>query len=259
MSGPATSTDRDTHARALHELRTQGYTLLHGLLPGDRLEELRAALDRMYRDEAHVPRQTSEPGTLRGYNLVRRAAVFREALQQPEVVALVDELLGSSCILHSFEARSALPGGGQQSLHRDMPFVENAILSINVVWMLDDFTEENGATRVVPGSFARPEGPERGRVYPDEVLAVAPAGTLLLFNTLTWHGGGPNRTGRIRRAFHVHYCRSWVKPQRDHPRSIDPESLAGATPLLIRLLGYHSQMEFEPELNDHRRGIEAPV
>jgi ectoine hydroxylase-related dioxygenase (phytanoyl-CoA dioxygenase family) len=244
--------------QALEDLKTQGYTLLYGLVPPARIEALQKALDTVYRKEAYVPRQTAEPGCLRGYNLVRRDALFREALQQPEVIAIVDAVLGGDCILHSFEARSALPGGGQQSLHRDMPFVENMPLSINVVWMLDDFTAENGATRVVPGSHTRRERPEPDRMYPDEVLAVAPAGTLLLFNTMTWHGGGPNRTDRLRRGFHVHYCRSWVKPQRDHPRSMDADALADASPLLIRLLGYHSQMEFEPVLNAHQR-LEPPT
>jgi len=238
---------------ALDELRTQGYTALQGVVSPERLDALRAALDRVYAEEAHVPRQKSEPGCLRGYNLVRRHALFREALQQPEVLELVEAILGPDCILHSFESRSALPDGGIQSLHRDMPCVQNVPLSINVVWMLDDFTEENGATRIVPGSHLRPDSPERDTVYPDEILGIAPAGTLLLFNSLTWHGGGPNRTDRLRRAFHVHYCRSWVRPQRDHPRSMDAESLADATPLLIRLLGYHSQMEFEPTRNDFQR------
>lgn len=246
------------YERALSELQTQGYTMLHGLVPADQVAALRDALEKVYRDEAHVPRQKAEAGCLRGYNLVRRDALFREALQKPEVVALAEAMVGSDCILHSFESRSALPGGGQQSLHRDMPFVENMALSVNVVWMLDDFTVENGATRVVPGSFRRREGPERDRVYPDEVLAVAPAGTILLFNTMTWHGGGFNRTDRLRHGFHVHYCRSWVKPQRDHPRSMDDEALAGATPLLIRLLGYNSQMEFEPVRNEFQR-IPVPV
>ncbi len=238
---------------ALEQLREQGYTVLQGLIPSDRLAALGAALDRVYEQEADVPRQRSEAGCLRGYNLVRRDVLFREALQQPEVIAIVDALLGQDCILHSFESRSALPGGGQQSLHRDMPFIADFPLSVNVVWMLDEFSAENGATRVVPGSHRRPDGPERDCVYADEVLAVAPAGTLLLFNSQTWHGGGPNRTDRIRRAFHVHYCRSWVKPQRDHPRSMDVASLADASPLLIRLLGFHSQLEFEPEFNQHQR------
>jgi ectoine hydroxylase-related dioxygenase (phytanoyl-CoA dioxygenase family) len=241
------------NTRALTELQTQGYTTLYGLVSQARLDALRDALDRVYADEAHVPRQTAEAGCLRGYNLIRRNPLFREALQQPEVLELVEALLGPDCILHSFESRSALPGGGQQSLHRDMPCAQNVPLSVNVVWMLDDFTMANGATRVVPSSHLRAEGPERDKVYPDEVIAIAPAGTLLLFNSLTWHGGGPNHTDRIRRAFHVHYCRSWVKPQRDHPRSMDADALADATPLLVRLLGYHSQMEFEPALNDHQR------
>jgi ectoine hydroxylase-related dioxygenase (phytanoyl-CoA dioxygenase family) len=245
-------------ARAVEELKTHGYTLLHGLVSPEHLEALRAALDKVHRDEAHVPRQAVEANGLRGSNLVRRAEIFRQALQQPAIIAIVEAMLGSDCILHSFEARSPLPGGGMQSLHRDMPFIENLALSVNVLWMLDDFTRDNGATRVVPGSHRRPEGPEKGKVYPDEVLAIAPAGTIVMFNTATWHGGGQNNTDRIRRGFHVHYCRSWVKPYWDHPRSMDPESLANASPLLIRLLGYHSQMNFEPALNDFRK-IEPPL
>jgi ectoine hydroxylase-related dioxygenase (phytanoyl-CoA dioxygenase family) len=238
---------------ALKELRTQGFTILRGVVEPERLDALRNALDRVYRDEAHVPRQTAEKGCLRGYNLVRRDTLFREALQEPAVVELAEAMLGQDCILHSFESRSALPGGGQQLLHRDMPYADGVCLSVNCVWMLDDFTEENGATRVVPFSHLRAEGPEANRVYQDEYLAIEPAGTVLLFNMLTWHGGGHNRTNRIRRAFHVHYCRSWVKPQRDHPRSMDADSLRDATPLLVRLLGYHSQMEFEPVRNEHQR------
>ncbi len=239
--------------RHADEIRKQGYTLMPGLVLPERLAQLRSALDAVHAAEADVPRQRAEPGCLRGYNLIRRHSLFREALQQPEIVGLAEALLGKDCILHSFESRSALPLGGTQSLHRDMPWVPNTPLSVNVVWMLDDFTEENGATRVVPGSHLRVEGPERDRVYPDEVLAVAPAGTLLAFTSHTWHGGGPNRTDRLRRAFHVHYCRNWLKPQRDHPRSLDAAALAGATPLFLRLAGFHSQMEFEPELNQHQR------
>ncbi|MDA1192790.1 MAG: phytanoyl-CoA dioxygenase family protein, partial [Candidatus Poribacteria bacterium] len=190
---------------ALKELRTQGYTVLYDLFGGERLEALRDALDTVYRDEAHIPRQTAEKGCLRGYNLVRRDARFREALQEPAVVELVDAILGDNCILHSFESRSALPGGGQQSLHRDMPYVENTPLSINCVWMLDDFTKENGATRIRPGSHAAPEGPEPNKVYDDELLITGAAGTVILFNTHMWHGGGHNHTDTIRRAFPVHY------------------------------------------------------
>jgi len=235
------------------EIGERGYAVLPTRAPAEMLQGLREALERMYREEADTPRQHAEPGCLRGYNLVRRAAVFRQALLYSRVIDVVEAILGRDCILHSFESRSALPGGGEQSLHRDMPFVPHMALSINVLWLLDDFTAENGATRLIPGSHRRPEGPEPGRVYPDEVLALAPAGTILAFDTMTWHGGGANRTNQIRRGIHVHYCRSWVKPQRDHTRSMDPAALVGASPLLIRLLGYYAQPEFEAAPNDFRR------
>src|SRR5436305_1434995 len=160
---------------AVAGIREQGYAVLSERAAAEMVAALREALDRLYAREAHLPRQSAEPGCLRGYNLVRRDAAFRAALQYPPVIAIAEAILGNDCILHSFESRSALPGGGQQSLHRDMPFVPSTPLSVNVVWMLDDFTEANGATRVVPGSHRRPEGPEPGRVYAEEVLAVAPA------------------------------------------------------------------------------------
>src|SRR5215472_4473545 len=94
---------------AVSQIRQQGYAILPGLVSPERLVRLRAALDRVYAAEAHVPQQTSEKGCLRGYNLVRRDALFREALQQPEVLELVEAILGGDCILHSFESRSALP------------------------------------------------------------------------------------------------------------------------------------------------------
>jgi ectoine hydroxylase-related dioxygenase (phytanoyl-CoA dioxygenase family) len=239
--------------REVAEIRDHGYAVLSERAPPEIVADLREALDRLHAREAHLPRQAAEGGCLRGYNLVRRDAAFRAALQYPPVIFIAEAILGDDCILHSFESRSALPGGGQQSLHRDMPFVPSTPLSVNVVWMLDDFTETNGATRLVAGSHRRPEGPQPGQIYAQEVLAIAPAGTILAFDTMTWHGGGTNRTDRIRRGIHVHYCRSWVRPQRDHVRSMDGESLTGATPLLVRLLGYRSQMEFEPALNDFRK------
>ena len=58
---------------------------------------------------------------------------------------------------------------------------------------------------------------------------------------------------QVRTGFAQAYFEVLDDEERDHVRSMDPESLADPTPLLIRLLGYHSQMEFEPDLNDHRR------
>src|SRR5256885_16870632 len=98
------------HARAVVELKTQGYTVLHDRVPPTRLEALRAALDKVHRDEAHVPRQAVEANGLRGSNLVRRAEIFRQALQRPEVIAIVEALLGMR--LHPAQLRVAPASAG---------------------------------------------------------------------------------------------------------------------------------------------------
>ena len=101
----------------------------------------------------------------------------------------------------------------------------------NSIWLLDDFTAENGATRVVPGShrsglhpreaLADPKAP-----HPEEVLLTAPAGTVVVFNSHTWHGGTLNRTSRPRRALHSYFCRRDQPQQLDQRRYLRPETRA---------------------------------
>jgi ectoine hydroxylase-related dioxygenase (phytanoyl-CoA dioxygenase family) len=116
-------------------------------------------------------------------------------------------------------------------------------LTCNSLWLLDDFTRDNGATRIVPGSNHRDESaPETS---PDEIQVIAPAGTVVIFDAATWHGGAENRTQNPRRVIHGYFCRSWVKPQLDHTRSYDPEWLETASPLLKRLMGFNHQVAYE--------------
>ena len=80
------------------------------------------------------------------------------------------------------------------------------------MWMLDDFTEENGATRVVPGSHLWDGQPEQRKVYPGEVQATGTAGTVVVFDSRLFHAGGANRSAAPRRGLTVFFCRSWAKP-----------------------------------------------
>jgi ectoine hydroxylase-related dioxygenase (phytanoyl-CoA dioxygenase family) len=237
-----------THPSKHHvdEMADQGFTTLPGVFSPAEVVRMREAIEEVF---------AREEGTLGMHgahvrlsvNLTNKHAVFREMVQHPMVVGLMAGLLGDDFILGSMHTRSTYPGAPVQRLHRDwmldrrIPFPTH----INSMWMLDDFTEENGATRVVPGSHLWDGQPEQGKVYPGEVQATGAAGTVVVFDSRLFHGGGANRSAAARRGLTVFFCRSWAKPQEDHPRSIDPALLADASPLLIRLWGFHAQVPWE--------------
>ena len=120
------------------------------------------------------------------------------------------------------------------------------------MWLLDDFTPENGATRVVPGShrwgrrpqdvLADPMAP-----HPDEVLVLGRAGSIAVMNAHTWHGGTANRTAAPRLAMHAFYCRRDKPQQQYQKRLLDPGVQAGLSPELRAILA------LDDPLNDELR------
>jgi ectoine hydroxylase-related dioxygenase (phytanoyl-CoA dioxygenase family) len=111
----------------------------------------------------------------------------------------------------------------------------------NCVWMLDDFTKENGALRVVPGSHRwgkRPQEalPDPHAPHPQQLLVTGRAGTVVVMNAHTWHGGTANRTQRERRALHSFYVRRDIPQQQYQKRLLRSETQAGLSPQLRALL-----------------------
>src|ERR1043166_5958044 len=132
--------------------------------------------------------------------------------------------LGSKFKLSSLNVRSADPNSPcDQPLHTDSAAIadEAGYWVCNSVWMLDDFTPENGATRMVPGShrWGRVPPPEMYEAHPEQELVTGKAGTVVIMNAHMWHGGTANRTASPRRAMHVYYTRS-DKPQQQYQKRL---------------------------------------
>jgi len=123
-------------------------------------------------------------------------------------------------------------------LHSDQGYAPRDIakpLAMNVMWMLVDFTEENGATRLVPGSHLRTTEPPAGV---DTVAGVGPAGTALVFDGRVWHGTGANTPVDERRyGVLTYFCRPWVRPQENYTLSTHPDALDALDDELRALLG----------------------
>jgi ectoine hydroxylase-related dioxygenase (phytanoyl-CoA dioxygenase family) len=206
------------------QLDEQGYLVLPGLMPPDLLERVRARVEELFAEEGERAGSEfkTEPGARRLANLVNKGRVFEEVILTPEVLDAMAQVLGERFKLSSLNVRSADPFSPcDQPLHADSKAIadERGYWVCNSVWMLDDFTPENGATRMVPGShrWRRLPPPQMYEAHPEQQLVTGKAGDVVIMNAHMWHGGTANRTVRPRRAMHVYYTR-WDKPQQQWQR-----------------------------------------
>jgi len=223
------------------------------------LGELRARIHDLFDEEgdrAGHEFQTEEHAR-RLANLVDKGKVFRRAIVLAPVIELVRHVLGAGAKLSSLNARSADPQSEVgQPLHVDMAAIPDAkgYWVCNTVWMLDDFTPENGATRLVPGSHLWGKRPQDVlddplAPHPDEILLTGKAGSVAVMNAHMWHGGTANRTPAARLAMHAFYCRG-DKPQQQYQKKlIRPDVQAGLTPELRALLAIDDPLNDELSAN----------
>lgn len=182
--------------------------------------------------------------TLRISQIVARSPSSLPLLEHPLVLATADRFLLKNCLNYQFGSLTGieiLPGESEQRLHRDhncyWKRFEGLEMQISALWALDDFTLENGATRVVLGSHRWPL--DRLPTSEDRVVqAVMPRGSLLLYLGSTYHGGGANRSHAPRLALINTYSLGWLRQEENMYLSV-PRELVETLPEQIRLLlGY---------------------
>jgi ectoine hydroxylase-related dioxygenase (phytanoyl-CoA dioxygenase family) len=219
-------------------LDRDGYAPLPGVLSAAQLNVMRARLEELLAAEGERAgiEVHQEAGTDRLADLVNKDPVFEVCFTHPRVLAGIAHVLGEFK-LSSLNSRAALPGEGHQALHADWggPVEPGSYQVCNSIWLLDDFTADNGATRVVPGSHRLRAMPrdaiaDPAATHPDEVELIAPAGTVVIFNSHLWHGGTRNRTGRPRRALHSYFTRRGNRQQLDQKKYLRPETFARLGP-----------------------------
>jgi ectoine hydroxylase-related dioxygenase (phytanoyl-CoA dioxygenase family) len=205
------------------DLDRTGFLPLYGILTqGEvdkfnvRMAEITAAEGAEAGLEVH-----QEQGTDRLADLVNKDPMFEVCLSHPRVLAAIHHVLGTFKMF-SLNSRAALPGQGHQGLHTDYgePVQPGDFRVCNSIWLLDDFTPHNGATRVVPGSHLGGVLPGQAMAdpaddHPDQVQLLGPAGTVVVFNSHLWHGGTHNSTDQPRRAMHSAWCRRNMEQQLD--------------------------------------------
>ncbi len=235
-------------------LDQNGYLNLGKLLSDAQLAEVRQILNRLLQEEGEQAgaelmdspyiRHPKEAGADRLADLVNKDPVFDQFYTHPRVLAAVAQVVGTELKLSSLNYRAAKPGAGLQKLHVDWhESVEPGDYKVcNSIWLLDDFSEENGATRLVPGTHLQSDLPQDilddpEAAHPDQILIEAPAGTVVIFNSHAWHGGTTNRTDQHRRAVHSYFCRRDQPQQVDQARYIRPETKTRLSAAALDVLG----------------------
>src|SRR5947209_12744404 len=234
------ATDQELLARVLADLDRDGYAVVESLLSADEAAAVRTGL-RAVLDATPIGRNDFERfSTRRIYALFAKTRAFDPLAVHPLLLQVLDAVLGSSYQLSAPTGIEIGPGEKAQVLHTDdgiypLPRPHPQVV-VNSMWALDDFTEANGATRVVPGSHL---WTDRLPVDADETVTVTmPAGSVLFILGNLWHGGGANRTDRPRLGVLLEYAAGWLRPQENHVIAVPPDVVRTLEPRLQELLGY---------------------
>jgi ectoine hydroxylase-related dioxygenase (phytanoyl-CoA dioxygenase family) len=231
-------------ARALREIEDRGYTILEGVIGDDLIESLEENLLRIECERGITPAQNEFEGreTVRLYNLLAHGPPFSEVPIHPSLLPVVEGVLDKGCLVSTLSSITIRSGETPQPIHADDQLIGLARphppIVCNSMWALTDFTEENGATRIVPGSHLASENPEYGRTDIDSIPAEMKRGSILVWNGSLWHGGGANRTDSPRVGLAMNYCAGFIRQQENQQLGI-PRAVAEKFPKrLQRLIGY---------------------
>jgi ectoine hydroxylase-related dioxygenase (phytanoyl-CoA dioxygenase family) len=223
------------------DLASDGYTVLEGAIEASLITELRDALGRLEADLIPANNDFEGRKTLRAYNLLAKGAIWGNVPMHENVLPVVEDLLGPECLISTISSVNIGVGETPQRIHADDGLIPlpkpHVATGYNTMWALTDFTEANGATRLVPGSHLADHSPEHGKHY-DSIPAEMKAGSVLVWHSSLWHGGGANKTSERRIGIAMNYCAGWVRPLENQMFSVPFETLRTFPPRLQELCGF---------------------
>ena len=217
-----------------------GYCVVEGVLDRDTVGRIRAELTTLFATTPYGRDDFEGHRTRRIYSLFAKTRVLDDLATHPLVLDVLDRVLGPA----QLSAPTGIeigPGEVAQGLHPDDAIYPSprphAELVVNVMWPFDDFTEANGATRIVPGSHRWVD--ELPSPATETVSVCMPAGSVLIYRGSLWHGGGANSTSRERIGVVMHYAAAWLRPVENHVLAVPRATVATLSLKLQELLGYN--------------------
>ena len=232
-----------TTQQHLDAVARDGYTIILDVFSADRAKALIDELLRLEEALAVTPATNDFEGssTWRIYNLLVHGALFEAIPVDPTVLPVVEGVLDNGCLVSSLSSIAIGSGETAQPIHADdqvMPLAKPHVATVcNTMWALTEFTEANGATRIIPGSHLADHSPVYGQHY-DSIAAEMPAGSVLVWHGSLWHGGGANVTAQRRYGIAMNYCAGWIRQQENQQLGIPITTLRTFPPRLQELCGF---------------------
>jgi len=230
----------EEHVRAVAE---DGYTIVENAIEPELVDALRRDLTQLEQFFKVEPAGNSFEGfhTLRLYNLLAFGRRFELVPVHPHVLPIVDHVLDPGCLISSLSSIAIEPGETAQPIHADDQLIPipkpHPPTVCNSMWALTDFTDANGATRIIPGTHVYDHSPNYGQDY-DSIPAEMPKGSVLIWHGSLWHGGGANRTDERRIGIAMNYCAGYIRQQENQQLGVPPKLVATFPPRLQELVGY---------------------
>jgi len=233
----------DAHTAHWQRIATEGFTIIPDVLAPDVVASLVEDLERLHHALEARPARNAFEGTktLRVYNLPAHGSAWQQIPTHPEVLPVVEGVLDGGCLISSLSSITIGPGEVAQPIHADdqlIPLPKPHVPTVcNTMWALTDFTEDNGATRVIAKSHLATESPTLGAPY-ESAPAEMSAGSVLVWHGSLWHGGGANHTDQTRIGIAMNYCAGWIRQQENQQLGIARDLAATFSPRLQELCGY---------------------
>ena len=227
------------------EFNTTGSVIVHGVLDKNYIaaakQELAAALEAEVR--YHQTKDYKDYGMVLLCSLYGGA--FWSLFDNPRLTGPFNAVLGDGCTVYAYTSSSMPPSAVNYSgrIHVDCPrIIPGYVTNVGATILLDDFTEENGATWYLPNSHLQAEPPEEKHFYANARRVIAPAGSVWFFNARTWHAGGANKSTNWRHAITINMARPWMKQRLDIPRAMSHLDLGKLSPAARQKLGFDAQV-----------------
>jgi hypothetical protein len=244
-------------------LADDGAVIVDDVAPAELLDGIANEMQPYIDATAKGPDDFSGHNTTRTGALVARSPSARELVTHPLAIDTCRIALGHATTfqLHLTQIIAIGPGEPAQTVHRDQwgfdffPFPKGFEVQCNTIWALDDFTEENGATRVIPGSHLFDD--KLRFTNEDTVPAEMSRGSVLFYSGAVYHGGGANRSDAVRRAINITYNLSWLRQEENQYLSCPIEIARELPKNLLRLMGYARGAYALGYIDDARDPIEA--
>ena len=199
---------------------SQGYTIIENAIEPDLIDALNDELLRLERVNNIVPAKNGFEGhhTVRIYNLLAFGKLFEKIPVHENVLPVIEGVLDAECLISSLSSISIDPGERAQPIHADdqvMPVAKPHVPFVcNSMWALTDFTEENGATRIIPNTHTANASPNYGGDY-ESIPAEMKKGSVLIWHGSLWHGGGANKSSKRRVGVAMNYCAGYIRQQEN--------------------------------------------